>query len=448
MVSMTQRQRARCPHPRVSPCALASLLLITALTVHAQPTGDMSVGVSVQEAVHAATLRARSPAVSDATALAAREMAVAAAQRPDPVLSLSLNNVPVDGPNRLSMTRDFMTEQSIAVMQTFTREEKRSARTQRFEREAEAAHAERRVRIASVQRSTAVAWFERHAAEQRQALRKQLRGESQLQVEAAEAALRGARATPVDLIAARNAIAQLEQSLLNSEAEVANARRILARWTGHPSHRPLANPPALTQSALVTHGLSDRLALHPDLLRLAAREAQAHAEAAVARAEREPDWSAELMYSVRGSRFSNMVSVQFSLPLPWDRPQRQDRELAARLSKIEALRAEREELDREYLAQTESWIEDWRAGLARIAFIDRDRAPLAQQRVDAALAAYRGGQSSLSLVLEARRAALELQMERIALELQTGRLWARLEYLIPYESPASATQNTSGSLAP
>ncbi|WP_298824669.1 TolC family protein [uncultured Piscinibacter sp.] len=434
--------RRRAVPRRPSPCAshawLAASLLTAAWTAQAQSTADVRAALSVHDAVQAATARATSPAAAVATARAAREMAVAAAQRPDPVLRLSLDNVPVEGPDRFSTTRDFMTQRSISLMQTFTRADKLSARAQRFEREAEAAQAERRVRIAAVQRDTAIAWFERRAAEQRQAVLQRLRSEVRSQVEAAEAALRGARAMPADLIAARDALAQLEQALLDVDAEVANARRMLARWTGEPDHLPLAEAPALAQHALVGHDVSDRLGHHPDLLQLAAREAQAGAEAAAARAEREPDWSAELMFGQRGSRFANMVSVGVSLPLPWDRPQRQDRELAARLAQAEALRAEREELAREHLAQTESWIAAWRAGLARLALIDRDRAALAQQRVDAALAAYRGGQSPLSAVLDARRAALALQMERIDLELQTARLWTRLEFLIPAEPTAAA----------
>lgn len=435
MLSLPSRRRPR--------ARLAAIVLAAACSAQAQTTAPVPAlvpapaptppALSVHDAVRAAVARARSPAAADASAQAAREKAVAAAQRPDPVLSLSLDNLPVEGPDRFSTTSDFMTMRSIGVMQTFTRADKRSARAQRFEREAEAALAERGVRVAAVQRDTAIAWFERRAAEQRLAVLQQLRGESRLQLEAAEAALRGGRATPAELIAARDALAQLEQALLDTDAEVANARRALARWTGDPSRLPLAPAPPLAQQAFAPHSVPERLAHHPELLRLAAGEAQADAQAAVARAERDPDWSAQLMYSVRGSRYSNMVSFGVSLPLPWDRPQRQDRKLAARLAEAEALRAEREEMAREHLAQTESWIEAWRAGLARLALIDRERAPLAQQRIDAALAAFRGGQSPLTAALEARRAALALQMERIDVELQTARLWARLEFLIPAE---------------
>lgn len=438
LMSLRRRACARRPHPCASRASFASLLLLAALTAHAPSTAAAADTLSLHDAVQAATLRSQSPVAASAAAQSARELAVAAAQRPDPVLRLSLDGVPVEGPDRFSTTRDFMTQRSISLMQTFTRADKLDARARRFEREAEAAQAERRVRIAAVQRDTAIAWFERRAAEQRQDLLWQLRGELQRQVEAADAALRGARATPADVIAARDALAQLDQALLDADTDVTHTRRTLARWAGGPGELPLAASPSLAQHALAERSVADRLAHHPELLRLAASEAQADAQAAVARAEREPDWSAELMFSQRGSRYTNMVSLGVSLPLPWDRPQRQDRELAARLLEADALRAEREELAREHLAQTESWIDAWRSGLAQLELIDRDRAPLAQQRIDAALAGYRGGQAPLSAALAARRAALALQMERIDLELRTARLWTRLEFLIPHEPTGPA----------
>ena len=69
--------------------------------------------------------------------------------------------------------------------------------------------------------------------------------------------------------------------------------------------------------------------------------------------------------------------------------------------------------------------------------IDDERLPLAEQRIQTTLAAYRGGRTPLSEVLVARRMALDLRMERIDLHLSTARLWAQLAYLIPAE-PAAA----------
>lgn len=177
MVVMPLLRRARARRPLIPAryLAPASLLLSVAVAAGAQSDSSAGAPTTVRDAVIAATARALSPAASAAAADAARERAIAAAQRPDPVLRLSLDNLPVDGADRFSTTRDFMTMRSVGVMQTLTGADKRSARAERFEREAEVAQAERLGRMASVQRETAVAWFERQAAEQRQGVLQALR---------------------------------------------------------------------------------------------------------------------------------------------------------------------------------------------------------------------------------------------------------------------------------
>ena len=397
--------------------------------------------LSLPQAVQAALVRAPALGAQDAAALSARNMAVAAGQRPDPILRLSLDNLPVSGPDRFSTTRDFMTAKSVSLTQTLPNTAKRQARTARFEREAQTAEATRMEQAAHIGRETALAWWERHAQEQRVVvLHEQLR-EARLLVQASETAARSGSGSTADWIAARESVAQLQQILLGVESERHNARLTLARWTGDTPDQLLANPPDLTTPSIAMGDPAERLAHHPELVRLSAQEAALAAAAEVARQEREPDWSAELMLSLRGSGYPNMVSLAVSLPLPWDRPQRQDRELAARLAQLAALRAEREERAREHLVEARRWQEGWRSGVAQLALIDGERLPLAEQRIQTTLAAYRGGRTPLSEVLAARRMALALQMERIDLQRATARLWAQLAYLIP-AGPAAAPEVT------
>ena len=53
-------------------------------------------------------------------------------QLPDPVATVGVNNLPINGPDAWSLTRDFMTMTSVGVVQEFTRAEKREARAERF----------------------------------------------------------------------------------------------------------------------------------------------------------------------------------------------------------------------------------------------------------------------------------------------------------------------------
>lgn len=420
----------------------AALLLALWLGVTSPARASEQGALGLSMAVQAALVRSQALSAQDAAARSARDAAVAAGQRPDPVLRFSLNNLPIEGDNRFSTSSERMTSKAISLMQAFPAEGKRQARSQRFEREADVALAMRAQRAASLRRDTAIAWFERQAQEQRVSLLRAQLNENRLQLQAAEAATRGAlpagaSSPSVEWLTARDALAQTQQALLGAEAALVNARQTLARWTGTPLDQPLGEAPALTSLALSATEFAPHLQQHPDLALFSARLSAAEADAELARQDRQPDWSGELAFVHRRPGFDNMVSLAVSVPLQWDRAQRQDRLLAARLARVDELQAEREERSRELLAEAERWMAAWRGGLEQLALIDRERLPLARQRADLAQAAYRGGNARLGDVLAARRMTLALEMEHIEVQLATARLWARLEYLLPESADLS-----------
>ena len=396
--------------------------------------------LTLDQAVDLAQLRSRQLASQDAAAAASREMALAAAQLPDPTLKAGVNNLPINGADRLSLTRDFMTMRSVGVMQEFTRDDKRKARSARFEREAGVAEAGRAVALANLRRDTAVAWLDRHYLERMRDLLKLLRAEAALQIEAAGAAYRGGRGPQADVFAARSAVAVIEDRIRQMDIQVATARTKLSRWVGPDAEASLAPPPDLATAALQSGDLEIHLEHHPQVTMLASQEAAARAEADIARSNKQSDWSVELMYSQRGSAYSNMVSVNVSVPLQWDQKNRQDREVTARLALAEQIRAQRDELAREHLAEARSWLQQWQGNRDRLTQYDSSLIPLAAERTQASIAAYRGGSGALATVLEARRMEIDLRMERLRLEMETAGVWAQLEYLIPVDRQAPKEQ--------
>ncbi|MDP2020458.1 MAG: hypothetical protein Q8L16_06150, partial [Hydrogenophaga sp.] len=70
-------------------------------------------------AVQAALARSQALSAQDAAARSAREAAVAAGQRPDPVLRFSLNSLPIEGDNRFSTSAEPMTSKAVSLMQAF-----------------------------------------------------------------------------------------------------------------------------------------------------------------------------------------------------------------------------------------------------------------------------------------------------------------------------------------
>jgi len=410
---------------------LALLLNISALRVHAAP-------LTIDDALRLAQERSRQLPAQEAAAAASRELAVAAGQRPDPTLKVGLNNLPVDGPDRFSVSRDFMTMRSIGVMQEFPREGKRKARTARFEREAEAADAGRDLVLANLQRDTAVAWLERHFQERVRDVLVLQRDEARLQIDAADAAYRGGKGSQADVFAARSGVAQIEDRLARAERQIATATTQLARWVGRAAAEALAAPPALDAVPLRAEQLDAQLAHHPQVEVLVRQEAMARADAELAQANKKPDVSVELMFSQRGSAYANMVSVNLSVPLQWDPKNRQDREVSAKLARVDQVRAEREEATRAHVAEALAMLQEWRSDRERLTRFDASLLPLAAERTRAATAAYRGGSGPLTAVLEARRGEIDTRVERLLLEMDAARLWAQLNHLVPVDRNAPA----------
>jgi len=387
--------------------------------------------LTFDEALHLAQERSRQLPAQEAAANASRQMAVAAGQRPDPTLKAGVNNLPVNGPDRLSLTRDFMTMRSVGMSQEFTRDSKLKARTARFEREAEVAEATRELALANLQRDTAVAWLDRYYQERMREVLVTQRDEAKLQIEAADAAYRGGRGPQGDVFAARSAVAQIEDRIAQTERQIASAKTQLERWVGTPANEALSTPPALQAVRFHPDDVEARLAHHPELAVLLKREEMAQADVDVARANKKSDVSVELMYSQRGSAYSNMVSVNIAVPLQWDQKDRQDREVAAKLAMVEQARAEREEATRMHVAEALGMWQEWQSNRERLARYDASLIPLSSERTRAAIAAYRGASSPLTAVLDARRSEIDTRMERLRLEMDTARLWAQLNYLIP-----------------
>ena len=419
-----------------TPVAKAALQSIAAVISTMLLGGALSAGaadspLTLAEAQRQAVARSRALAAQDSASSAAREMAVAAAQLPDPVATLGINNLPVNGPDAWSTTADFMTMRSIGLMQEFTREGKRRARAERFEREAEKSLAEKDARIAAIRRDTALSWLDRYYAEAQAAVVADQSRQARLEIEAAETAYRSGRGNLAEVLGARNALAALDDRASELQRRVASARIALARWIGEAAQAPLAVRPAIDTLSFDPRALDAEIGHHPEMVVLSRDEELAAAEVRMAESNKKPDWSLQLMYSQRGPAFSNMISINVSVPLQWDQKNRQDRELGAKLAVLDQARAEREDKLRAHMAEVRVMLAEWESNRERLTRYERELVPLASERTQATLASYRGAKAGLSDVLSARRGEIEIRMQALQLEADAARVWAQLNYLVP-----------------
>ena len=393
--------------------------------------------LTLAQALHIAVGRSPQLRAQQALSMAAREQAVAAGQLPDPVLKLGVDNLPVDGPERGSLTRDFMTMRRIGIMQEIPRAEKRQLRADRFEHDAQRARALQQQSLASIQQSTALAWLERYYAQALRELVQQQIDETRLQLQAADLAFRNGRASQADVFAARAAAIGLNDRLGELEGQSRGAELMLARWVGADvANRTVSGTPPWQVLSHQSQVVQDRTGKHPDLQVISAEIAAAETDARLALANKKPDWSVEASYSQRGSAYSNMVSLGVSIPLQWDSKNRQNRELAAKLFLVDEAKERYEDRLRSQEFEARSLLNDWQTGKDRLARLSDELIPVMRQRAEASLTAYRTGKSDLAATLAARRDEIDSRIQALNLEMETARAWARLNYQTPDQATA------------
>lgn len=395
------------------------------------------VPLTLAEAQRRAVEMSRQVAAQDSAIAASHAMAVAAGQLPDPVLKAGIDNLPVEGPDRFSVTRDSMTMRRIGVMQEITRSDKLRLRTERFEKEAEKGQAEKEAAIAAVERQAALAWLDRYYAERMSGLIAEQNVQARMEIEAAQTAYRTGCGSQSDVFAARIMLVNLEDRAAEISRRIGNAKLMLARWIGSAADLPLAGKPRIDTLMFDRTNLDRQLDHHPQLTVSAKLQELAQTEARLAEANRKPDWSVELMFNQRGPSYGNMVSVAVSIPLQWDHANRQDRELVSKLSMAEQARAQHEDAVRAHVAEVRTMLNEWDSNRERLARLQRELVPLAEERTQAALAAYRGNKGTLTDVLMARRNELDARMQVLQLEMDIARLWAQLNFLRPQSGVAS-----------
>ncbi|QBB69436.1 hypothetical protein ELE36_03065 [Pseudolysobacter antarcticus] len=407
----------------------ASIFLLWLAAASASEATPLSLDEAVQLAgIHAPTLDARQAAVESA-----EHTVLPAGQLPDPELVFGIDSLPVTTDERFSLTRDNFTERKIGLMQTFTRPEKRRLRSERAEAGAARERALLTTEHLTLNEAVARAWITRKTAERRLVLLHSLQARAQTQIDAATAALSAGRGASADAIAATAAKAMLEDRISEGERDLETANAELARWLPDAQDRPLGDAPDWSNLGSNPDALLTNIAHHRELLAYDAAEQAATAEVDLARAEKTPDWSVEFDYAQRGPRYSNFITVQLRVPLPIFAASRQDPIIASKQAAVAQITAERTAAQRMHTAELRKTLAAWRSAKDRVHRYETELLPLADDRADAALAAYRGGRGDLQASLSALDQMVEQRLVYTDLLNTLGQSWAALHFAFPQE---------------
>ncbi|OJZ03904.1 MAG: hypothetical protein BGP20_00725 [Thiobacillus sp. 63-78] len=370
---------------------------------------------------HAPQLKA-----SEESLAAARSLQIPAGALPDPRLVLGVDNLPIEGTDRYSLTRDAMTMQRIGLMQEFPNAAKREARVAAAQGQVALSEAEARIARLTVLRETAVAWIARHSVERQLARIDALTAENRLLASAVRAELAGGQGSPADIVAPRQEAALIDERRDALRAQQAQAIAALRRWIGAAADAPLeGGAPAWP---LQRDTLEHRLHHHPELLAFDSRARVLDAGVAEAQAAKRPDWALEMDYQHRARQYGDMVSLQVSFDLPVFSGTRQNPKIAAARAERARLDAEREATLREHAAMLASDFADYQRLTAAVERQREILLPLAQEKVDLAMAAWRGGKGRLTELVAARRERIDAELKAIALEGEQQQTATRLHY--------------------
>ncbi len=416
------------PKPFVSTCrprnACAMALLALAVAsfasrVSADPLSfDNALTLAVRETP---ALRAEAAQVD-----AARQASIPAGALPDPKLALGFDNVPIEGPNSFSLSSEPMTMTRFGLMQEFPNESKRDARVAVARGRIDLTEAQSRITRLTVLRETALAWIARHTVERQLARIDALDSENRVFDAAIRARIAGGKGKALEAVASRQEAALIEARRDDLTARRQQAIAALKRWIGPRAEAPLQGsvPEWSINRDVLTHELHG----HPELSIFDPRERVLNAEVAEAQADRKPDWALEMAYLKRGSQYGDMAMLQVSFDLPVFAATRQDPKISAKLAERAGLDAEREAVMREHAAMLEKDLAEYQRLDNAVRRQRQVLLPLASEKVDLAMAAWRGGKGELVDLVMARRELIDADLEAIALEGARRQMAAQLHF--------------------
>lgn len=392
---------------------LVAVALVPALVAAAPLSFDQALSLAVQ--------RSEAARAGRAAAQSATESSRTAGQLPDPTLSAGIDNLPVTGGESFSTTKDSMTMKRIGISQEWVSADKRAARAAAASAMADREAVQSRVAESEARLQVTLAYLDAWYANAALDLTSQSEHHLHEELEAARGRLAAAVGGSAEVLELTSAKGMAEDDSEEARQQQASAFVALQRWVGF-------KPDAVTSVPVFNVATErDFVARSPEVARLQRDVDVARSNATVAAKERTSNWTWQVSYGQR-SGYSDMVSVGVSIPLQVAPAQRQDRETASKLALVDKADADLAEATRAATADYQTFTSDAQRLQQRI---DRYRMAVitpAQQRTEAAMAAYRSNQGPLTALFEARHMEVEAQRKLLALQRDLAKVQAQLAF--------------------
>jgi outer membrane protein TolC len=360
-------------------------------------------------------------------------MADSARELPDPKLKFGIENVPVQGGNSHRFTREGMTMQRIGIMQDYVSEEKRDRKAETILAQSASSAAKAEVIRVTLQRATAQAWLDLALSQKILATALKLVAETERQVSVQKATVASGGTPASSVVDLRMALLGMQDKVTLAQRDLVLAQTRLLQLTGEKIDNTSGALPRYQRLPADPAVLEENVGQHPEVIE-AAREADvAKARSAQSEVAAQPNVGVEVYYAHRADDYDDMAGVMFTVDLPLFKSHRQDKDLAADMSRSMEANDQLALANRERVAQVRTLVAQYQAAQTLWQRQQEEILPLQRQRVSLIEAQYRSGQSTLSDLLNARRTLLDTELTAHSAEKTVAETWAAIRYLTPQE---------------
>lgn len=348
-------------------------------------------------------------AAVEARATALGEMSAQAGALPDPSLSLSIDNLPVDS---FSLSQEDMTQIRISVIQALPYPGKLALRSQAEDHEAGAANAEAKERRLQLARDVKTVWWNLFYLDR--ALDVIARNQDLLRqlISVAETRYQVGQGSQQDIL-----LAQLEMSRLRDRAvsirnmqenEMVRLNALLTR----PALTAIKLPGSVDEDLpllMSADDLQERAwASRPALAAQIKRAEAARSRADLAKKDYAPDFTVGAAYGLRkgnapdGSSRSDLGSIMFSMSLPLYAGVKQDRAVDQRKAEWMQQNHRLHDYRNQVASEVHQARSDYQRASEQVQLYRQEVIPQASQAVDAVLASYQVGKADFPSLIRSQ----------------------------------------------
>jgi len=376
---------------------------------------------------------ASDPAIKtrEASRTALDEMAVAAAQLPDPLLKFGVMGLPADSFN---LGQEAMTQVQLGVVQKFPRGQTRSLRSEQIRERSQAIEEtvrDQRLRIALAVRE-----------EYLEVLKQRKLAEINEEAIIAFTDLADithdyyatGRVQQQDVLRAAVELAKVQDRASRISQGEDRARARLSAWIGAAAYREISNDWPQFGPGPSLEELQAGLATHPRILALHQNVNAAETGVDLAQQNYKPEFALDLTYAGRGGinpngrDRSDLFSVMLVMDLPLFHAKRQDRLTAARIAESSAAMFNRDDVFRQMRSEIAVQSATLHREQERIRLFETSLLPNASFNAEATFEAYQAAVEDLTTLMRARITEFELQLEYERLQAEVRITQARLLY--------------------